>query len=453
MTDVPAVDSTSRPDRCEVALLVPHPSWRAGLLCQKEGGPPSLPTVFTPPEPTVAAIFDAMYALLGSGVTPLQVRALELSDRFEPLSVLVETEPMHGAVPESYAWVDFDDPAWVTLQPALARPAVDRYLTEVVDGWTALRPAFSRPGWRDRASAWMVAEMAAAGLAATAPPRVYHLWDVSAVLRAPSDDGDLYLKCSADAFRYEAAVTDVLAARVPGLVPDVVAVEPSQGWLLMRDLAGVELGDQDVDQWDAGLDALAALQQAVSLDGERLRVDGMPERPLSTLAAEVAALSDDDELMSRLDQPSRSAWLEAGPSLVAACGRLADIGPGPTITHGDFHPWNVVSSSRGVRIFDWTDAALSHPFVDLATYVLRADEPDDRQRLLDTYLARWTGHLSEPLLAEAGGLALVVGALYQVQTYRRILPTLPPDNDLVGADADWMMRSVARHHEGLGAPR
>jgi len=78
-----------------------------------------------------------------------------------------------------------------------------------------------------------------------------------------------------------------------------------------------------------------------------------------------------------------------------------------------------------------------------------------RRRLVDAYLAAWSAEMSEESLREAAALGLVVGTLYQVQTYRALLPTLMgngADDDLAGADLDWINRSLARHQLGLDSP-
>jgi hypothetical protein len=47
---------------------------------------------------------------------------------------------------------------------------------------------------------------------------------------------------------------------------------------------------------------------------------------------------------------------------------------------------------------------------------------------------------------------VVVGALYQAQTYRALIPTLMgggSDDGLTGADLDWIHRSLSRHQRQL----
>jgi Ser/Thr protein kinase RdoA (MazF antagonist) len=139
------------------------------------------------------------------------------------------------------------------------------------------------------------------------------------------------------------------------------------------------------------------------------------------------------------------------PSMVASCERLADIGPGLSLVHGDFHPWNVVCGEGTVRIFDWTDASVTHPFLDVVTYIMRSTDPDCRRSMLHRYLAGWATHLPEGDLRDAGRLALVVGALHQAHTYSGLIPTVMPDDlgQLRGGDAHWLRRALRFAEKGL----
>jgi hypothetical protein len=357
--------------------------------------------------------------------------------------------------PAGWIWRDLDAEVIARLEPESSRAAVASWARERVEGWAPLRPAWSRPGWLARASTWMVEQMAANGRPAVGAPRQHQLWNVSIVLRAPSEDGDAFFKCSAALFRHEAATTRALAERMPSLVPQVIAVDAAQGWMLMGDLGAPELGDQDETLWHEGVVAAAAIHRLWLDRTDELVGLGLPVRALRDLATQVEEMSQDTVLLERMSTDVRARWLATAPSLVESCLRLDELGPGPTLVHGDLHPWNVVFDADGTRVFDWTDAAVSHPFVDLATYVYRSRDVSVRRRLVDAYLAAWSAEMSEESLREAAALGLVVGTLYQVQTYRALLPTLMgngADDDLAGADLDWINRSLARHQLGLDSP-
>jgi len=293
--------------------------------------------------------------------------------------------------------------------------------------------------------------MIAAGYPDPEVPRIHHLWGVSVVLSAASRTGRAFLKCSGDRFRHEARMTQALADRSPGYLPDVLAVEPDSGWLLMRDLDGPLLGDQPGSMWELGLDALAGLQQEwLGRTGELLAA-GAELRPLRQLADWVNRTAQDADLMSRFADEEREAWLASVPAMVAACASLDRIGPGPTLTHGDFHPWNVVAGQDGARICDWTDAVVAHPFLDLVTYIMRTDDLALRRHLLQRYLGLWSRYMSSDDLTAAGRLALVAGALYQAWSYWQLIPTLMPDDvaELRDGDVRWLQRALNRLDHGV----
>ena len=246
-------------------------------------------------------------------------------------------------------------------------------------------------------------------------------------------------------------MTQALADRSPGYFPDVLAVEPDRGWLLMRDLDAPLIGDQPESMWQLGLDALAGLQQKWLGRTDDLLAAGAELRPLCQLADWVNGTAQDADLMSRFAQEVREAWLASLPAMVAACTSLDRIGPGPTLTHGDFHPWNVVAGQDRTRIFDWTDAAVAHPFLDLVTYIMRTDDLALRRHLLQRYLGFWSRYLSSDDLNAAGRLALVVGALYQAYNHSQLIPTVMPDDlaQLRDGDVSWLQRALDRLDRGV----
>ncbi|MEO8108115.1 MAG: phosphotransferase, partial [Actinomycetes bacterium] len=137
--------------------------------------------------------------------------------------------------------------------------------------------------------------------------------------------------------------------------------------------------------------------------------------------------------------------------MAESCLNLADLGPEPALLHGDFNPWNVVSGEHGVRIFDWTDAAFAHPFLDLTTYIMQCRDRRVRRAMLRRYLDSWVGHLPSSARTDIGRLALVVGALHQAHSHHRLIPTVLPDDlsQLRGGDVQWLRRAMRFSKVGL----
>jgi aminoglycoside phosphotransferase (APT) family kinase protein len=459
--------------RCGVSLLVPHPERTAVMVAD---GPPllgsqaqpthaRLPTVWLAnPEPLVSEILAAVdvvssekTVVLRQVMTSSSSAGDSASSELDEVTLLVECDAGSVAAqpPSGWTWLDLDEQGSARLEPETSQAAVASWVRERAEGWSPLRPPWSRPGWFARASAWMVERMAAAGLTAVGAPRQHQLWGLSVLLRAPSAEGDVFLKCSADVLRREAAVTQALSRLMPGVTPEVIAIDERQGWMLMRDLGARELGEQAQSLWSQGVVAHAAIQQSMCSRTRELARLGLPVRSLADLAASVEEMRQDPELLERMPAELRKRWLATSPTLVKSCLRLDAIGPGPSLVHGDFHPWNVVHGPRTTRIFDWSDAAVSHPFLDLATYVFRTADISARHSLVDAYVAAWSTGEPKESLREAAALGLVVGALYQVQTYRALLPTLMAngaDDDLADADLDWINRTLTRQEQGLHSP-
>ena len=111
----------------------------------------------------------------------------------------------------------------------------------------------------------------------------------------------------------------------------------------------------------------------------------------------------------------------------------------------------MAAGAAGTRIFDWTDAAVGHPFLDLVTYIMRTGDPTLRRQLLQRYLGLWSRHLAPHDLQAAGQLALVVGALYQAHNYWQLIPTVMPDDlaQLRDGDVQWLRRALDRADQGI----
>ena len=140
------------------------------------------------------------------------------------------------------------------------------------------------------------------------------------------------------------------------------------------------------------------------------------------------------------------------PRLQARCAELAGYAVPPSIVHGDLHLANVAKGPRGYLFFDWTDACVAHPFLDLATirrgtaFVDSTDEAELRKRLLQAYLPEWAAFGSPGRLARAWELAVPLGALHQAVGYRSLAAQPPGDPHMAQSTAWWLRQVLA----GLG---
>lgn len=138
-----------------------------------------------------------------------------------------------------------------------------------------------------------------------------------------------------------------------------------------------------------------------------------------------------EDVTSARAPESVSRWVRdrfGGPDLAAAvprlralCAELAGYGIADTLQHGDLHCGNVATGADGFVFFDWTDAAVGHPFVD-AIAVGQEPDPDGRDRLRRAYLAAW------PAAAAAWPAAEVLSAANQAVSYLSLDTFLGPSS-------------------------
>jgi hypothetical protein len=448
------VAEQARDAGCTVVVLAPRLGDGA-TLCRlpsavSPGAVRVLPTVAVGAEPDTDEVVRGVSQLVGERVTLLRANAAAWDAGSDVTALIAEIGPLTRA-PEGFCWALLDESDVEAIDPDWARASMRSWVRERVAGWSDLRPQWSRPGWLAEAARWMREQMIAVGYLDPEVPRIHHLWSISVVLSAASRTGTAFLKCSGDRFSHEGRMTQALADRSRGYLPDVLAIEPDRGWLLMRDLDAPLLGDQPESVWQRGLDALAGLQQDWLGRTDDLLAAGAELRPLGQLADWVKGTALDPEVMGRLAPKLRDAWLVSVPTMADACTSLDLIGPGPSLVHGDFHPWNVVAGHDGTRIFDWTDAAVAHPFLDLVTYIMRTGDLAVRRHLLQHYLGLWSSYLSPNDLKAACRLALVAGALYQARSYSQLIPTVMPDDlaQLRDGDIHWLRRALDRLDRGI----
>ena len=252
-----------------------------------------------------------------------------------------------------------------------------------------------------------------------APIELAHEHPWGTVLRVPVAGGAVWFKECVGAHAFEVRLTSELYARWPGLVAEVLAHDEERAWLLLAD-AGTPiraLGNPP-EAWLEVLPLYAELQRGeISHTREHL-AHGVPDLRLSTLPEHY-------ETFLRFALPGEredfAALRAFAPRFAELCAELDAHGIPDSIQHDDLHLANVYARDGRLRVLDWGDSSVAHPFTSLLVTFRFLGEinrlaPDDPwfPRLRDAYLEPWGDGL-----ADAVELALRVGTFAHAIAWAR----------------------------------
>lgn len=262
------------------------------------------------------------------------------------------------------------------------------------------------------------------------------------VWRVPLADGAAFFKACQPVQAFEPRLTAALALRWPDRIPELLGWDEERAWLLLRD-AGTPLmafGDQ-LDAWSAVLPLYAELQHGEVLHVAEHLAAGVPDRRATRLPERFAELFLDELPLTEEDAARLRAF---PPRFAELCTSLDSAGIADSIQHDDLHAANVWARDGQLRIVDWGDACISHPFCTLAdTFRLLehslALDPGDRafERLRDAYLEPWGGSPRQ-VVADAlvvGTFARAIGSL----AHRTVMPA-----DRRGGYDEWLASLLLR---------
>lgn len=289
--------------------------------------------------------------------------------------------------------------------------------------WTA-------EGWLAATTAWVDEVLAERGTRRTGDLVVVRSWALSHVERVPTTAGNLFVKASAEHFAHEVPVTAWLAERFPNNVPDVLAADVRRRCLLMGPLAGVDASTGAA--LPAAAATIARLQVGCIGDVAELLGCGAPHRSLADTRTRFLDVVDGGHELAVLTAEERAALQRALPRLLDQLAELEAMGIPDTLSHGDLHLGNVASAAGRTRVFDWSDACVGHPFLDLAHLIVRLPEVDGPvdPDWSEAYLAAWRDGWPDAVLRRAVELAVVADRIFQAVTFENLAGTIGPTDRL-----------------------
>jgi hypothetical protein len=251
------------------------------------------------------------------------------------------------------------------------------------------------------------------------PIELVHDRPWATVMRVATADHVVWFKACAPVQAFEPWLSVHLFERWPDRVAEVLGHDEDRGWLLLMD-AGQPIGalGNPPESWMNALPLYAELQRGEAAQVEDHLLHGVPDLRLPTLPGRY------EDLVRRhlpLKDNEITRMRRFTHQFTRLCEDLSTRGVPETIQHDDLHMGNLYAHRQRLRILDWGDSSISHPFASLVVTFRFLEErnqmpPSDPWfgRLRDAYLEPWG-----PGLPDTFALAMRVGAIAHAVAWLR----------------------------------
>lgn len=299
------------------------------------------------------------------------------------------------------------------------------------------------PNWQKQVHEWIHTQGERQSIQIIGEIEQPHMYPWSTVMRIPTIEGSIFFKATAVETVYESALTEKLAGWFPDCMPELIAVDTTRGWMLMRD-GGEQLRasirpTQDLKPWEPVITKYAELQIGLADHASEMLAVGIPDHRLVALPALYKELlADEESLMIDQEKGLISAEFQQlrdlTPRFKQICADLSAFGIPESLNHGDFHDGNVLLKNGRITFFDWGDASLTHPFVSLRTFFVSmeialnlddyAPPTSGMTDLLQRYLEKWEIFASKDELLKAYQLSKPVASIAKTLAWHQTISRL-----------------------------
>jgi hypothetical protein len=331
-----------------------------------------------------------------------------------------------------------------TWRPSRASLSAERVVGDPVAFWTS-------NAFLEQARAWVAAQLARRGSRPTGIWRQPHARVWSSTIGFETTEGRVWFKVNGSGSAYEAGLVALLGELSPGLAPEVIPYDRGRAWSLTRDggplLRSLVAPEALWTYWERLLPKYADAQLALAQHRPRLLSSGTPYLGPAQLRLEYRRLLAELAVMPTeaggLTKKQATALEHLLPTFDYWCAELAASSVPDSLQHDDLHSNNVcwpgkVYDLSSVRILDWGDASVGHPFATmLATLnsiafhagVQPGNRPMDDARVLrirDAYLEPFTGLGNRAELVRWVALARSTGCVTRAISWEKALQDAPP---------------------------
>jgi hypothetical protein len=273
---------------------------------------------------------------------------------------------------------------------------------------------------RAAAEAWIRAYVEPVGAIESVHERPW-----ATVLRVPLAGSVAWFKACAPVQAFEPRLTAGLFARWPDRVAEVLGHDEERAWLLLADAGTpISVSGNPPEAWLVALPLYAELQRGEAGHTHEHLTHHVPDLRVATLPTRYEDLLQRD-LPLESDEISRLRRFAA--RFAELCGELSASGVPETVQHDDLHMENLYTQGESLRVLDWGDASISHPFASLVVTFRFLEESTGLlvtdpwfTRLRDAYLEPWGSGLHETF-----ALGLRVGSFAHAFAWARQRDHLP----------------------------
>ena len=395
------------------------------------------------------------------GIEPFVIRCVlskadESTERKLDVVYAVENLSADWQPPKDSQWVGRTELGNANITDAEHKQAIENFLIEnETDNIPPDRPLWARAGWYTTAYEWTRKQLSEAGHQVVDPIEQVRTWGISVVLRARTNGGNFYFKQAAKLplFANEPGLTETLAKRFPKSIPSPVAIDNERGWMLTADFGDIVKDDQIMVASVHMVRQYAEMQRASADMINDLFKAGCIDRRLNLLQAQIDPLVQDAVLQNVIAPEGIERLSAITPRLKDMCAELDGFNVPPALLHGDLYRGNIALKDDKFVFFDWTDASVSHPFLDMIVLLRSSDLvpffPGTQPPVLDAYLSYWTDFEPMERLVQAWELAKPLGKLYQVISYQNIAANIESEAhaEIIGGISFWLQRLLSSTSE------
>lgn len=257
-------------------------------------------------------------------------------------------------------------------------------------------------------------------------------WERSTVWRVRYDDTTLFCKGVGRPFPHEGRLTHWLSKQFPQHLPRLISHQDAR-WLISQAYVGEMLDTvETIEIWEQALHDYAHLQMQLRSSVTTLVSLGIPQRSMSWLGEIVVRLLEDEAaLRSGSDPLTESDIVALRAALPRLQAEMATLDNWVSLEHGDLWAGQIVVEPDQSLIFtDWSDSALTHPFLTLPFFVRELPSPiaetkNGRERLINAYLEPFLHEISLDQATQWLNVAFQLSPLYTAaRYYADILPLM-----------------------------